>query len=101
MHVSSARRRTTDRRVARAEEPVKYLQIIASLMPRDMLIEHNQVSDLSDDEVNALLEYVQQQRAKLIEAKPEPRMISRARRPKATPVTQAVKIVGTLPNGQR
>jgi hypothetical protein len=88
-------------KVARLEEPVKYLAIVASLMPRELAVEHNQLGDLSDDEVNALLEYVREQRAKLIEAKPEPRMISK-RRPRASrdvpPVT--VTVVGIEPNGR-
>ena len=80
-------------KIARLEEPVKYLAIVAALMPRELAVEHNQLGDLSDDEVNALLEHVQIERAKLIEHKP-PRMIeAKAQRP---------KIVGVeTDNGQR
>jgi hypothetical protein len=84
-------------RIVRAEEPVKYFQIVASLMPRELAVEHNQLGDLSDDEVNALLEYVREQRAKLIEHKPEPRMITK-KRSKPLPVVQdtppKIKVVG-------
>jgi hypothetical protein len=83
-------------KIARLEDPLRYVAIVASLMPKELAVEHSQLGDLSDDEVNALLEYVREQRAKLIEAKPEPRIISR--RPKAVPVAQDVKIVGVLPN---
>jgi hypothetical protein len=82
-------------RIVRAEEPVKYFQIVASLMPRELAVEHNQLGDLSDDEVAALLEHVKEARAKLIEAKPEPRMISK-RRTKAPPVAQDVRDVGVI-----
>jgi hypothetical protein len=82
-------------RVVRTEEPARYFQIVASLMPKELAVEHSQLGDLSDDEVNALLEYVREQRAKLIEAKPEPRMISK-RRPKAPPVAQDVRDVGVI-----
>jgi hypothetical protein len=81
-------------KIARLEDPVKYLAIVASLMPRELAVEHSQLGDLSDEEVNALLEHVQIERAKLIEAKPEPRMISRVRRPKAPPIAQGIKVVG-------
>lgn len=88
-------------RIVRAEEPVKYFQIVASLMPRELAVEHNQLGDLSDADVDALLEQVREARAKLIEAKPEPRMISK-KRPRALrdvpPV--AVTVVGVEPNGQ-
>jgi hypothetical protein len=82
-------------KIARLEEPVKYLAIVASLMPRELAVEHSQLGDLSDDEVAALLEHVKEARAKLIEAKPEPRMISK-RRTKAPPVAQDVRDVGVI-----
>jgi hypothetical protein len=76
-------------KVARIEDPVRYLAVMASLMPKELAVEHSQLGDLSDDEVSALLDYVREQRAKLIEAKPEPRMISK-KRPKGPPAAQDV-----------
>src|SRR5262245_29559056 len=54
-------------KVCRIEHPDRYTAIIANLMPRSLEIEHNQLGDLTDDELNSLLEYVRQQKAKLIE----------------------------------
>jgi hypothetical protein len=54
-------------RIARVEDPVRYVSIIAGLMPRDLQIEHQRFGELSDEELDALLEYVRQARAKLIE----------------------------------
>jgi hypothetical protein len=90
-------------KIARIEDPLRYIAIVASLMPRELAVEHSQFGDLSDDEVNALLEYVQIERAKLIEAKPEPRMISKKRQKAVAqdvrPVT--VTVVGVPPNVRR
>jgi hypothetical protein len=81
-------------KIARLEDPLRYIAIVASLMPKELAVEHGQLGELSDDEVSALLEYVREQRAKLIEHKP--RMIEAdKKRPKD---------LGTLPetgNGQR
>jgi hypothetical protein len=81
-------------RVVRVEEPARYFQIVASLMPKELAVEHSQLGDLSDEDVNALLEHVQIERAKLIEHKPAP-AIADKKRP---------RVLGTLPetdNGQR
>jgi hypothetical protein len=79
-------------KVARLEDPLKYIAIVASLMPRELAVEHSQLGDLSDDEVNALLEYVREQRAKLIEHKPN----------KAPAITdKGPRVVGVLPTRNR
>jgi hypothetical protein len=57
-------------KIVRIEQPDVYLKVVASLMPKELEVEHSQLGDMSDDEVNALLEYVQIERAKLIEHKP-------------------------------
>jgi hypothetical protein len=57
-------------KIARIEDPVRYVAIIASLMPKELAIEHNQLSDLSDEELNVLLSHVREMRAKLIEQEP-------------------------------
>ena len=60
-------------KIARIEDPVRYVAIIASLMPKEVAIEHNQLGELSDEELSTLLAHVRELRAKLIE--PEPIMI--------------------------
>jgi hypothetical protein len=57
-------------KIARIEDPVRYVAIIASLMPKELAIEHNQLGDLSDEELNVLLTHVRGMRAKLIEQEP-------------------------------
>jgi hypothetical protein len=75
-------------KIARLEDPLRYITIVASLMPKELAVEHNQLGDLSDDEVSALLEYVREQRAKLIEAKPSPRMIPARRKRSSCPMPE-------------
>jgi hypothetical protein len=58
-------------RIARIEDPVKYCSILASLAPRDLVVEHSKIGELSDEELNELIEHVRQMKAKLIEQKPE------------------------------
>jgi hypothetical protein len=42
-------------KIARIEEPVRYLQIVASLMPKELAVTESHLGDLSDEEVHALL----------------------------------------------
>jgi hypothetical protein len=58
-------------RIARIEDPVRYVAILAGLMPKNLEIEHTRLGELSDEELDALLEYARERRAKLIEQKPE------------------------------
>jgi hypothetical protein len=58
-------------KICRIEDPVKYVSILASLMPRDLAIETSKMGELSDEELTALIEHVRETRAKLIEHKPE------------------------------
>ena len=48
-------------RIVRAEEPSKYLSIIASLMPRELAIEASVASDLDDDMLAQMFETLRQQ----------------------------------------
>jgi hypothetical protein len=57
-------------KIARIEDPVRYVAIIASLMPKELAIEHNQLGELTDEELSALLAHVRELRAKLIEQEP-------------------------------
>jgi hypothetical protein len=54
-------------RICRLEDPTRYVAIIAQLMPKDLQIEHTRFGELGDEELDAVLEYVRQMRAKLIE----------------------------------
>ena len=42
-------------RIARIEEPIQYLKVVASLMPRALQIE-SMVTELRDDEIDLLIE---------------------------------------------
>jgi len=58
-------------KVAAVEEPTKFIQICAGLMPREVQLEATgPLTDLSDEELSALLEHVREMRAKLIEQEP-------------------------------
>jgi hypothetical protein len=54
-------------RIARIEDPVRYVAILASLMPRELAVEHTRFGELSDEELDALLEHVRAFKAKLVE----------------------------------
>jgi hypothetical protein len=86
-------------KIARLEDPLRYITIVASLMPRELAVEHNQLGDLSDDEVSALLEYVREQQAKLIE-QPAPRIAKKRPLPVVQDTPPRIKVVGVLPDGR-
>jgi hypothetical protein len=44
---------------ARVEKPVEYLKLIASVLPKELVIEQNALSDLSDEEIAAHLTLLQ------------------------------------------
>jgi len=49
--------------IARKERPVEYLRVVASLLPKEFEITTNNVAhELSDDEINALIEHARKQR---------------------------------------
>jgi hypothetical protein len=63
-------------RIARIEEPVAYLKIVASLMPKELTMS-TAVSDIPDDELDALIEQMRQRvlterQEQALELKPEP-----------------------------
>jgi hypothetical protein len=70
-------------KICRIEEPARYVQIIASLMPRELEIEHQTAtSDLDDEQLHNLITQIRQQLLKSepmkkIEAKPERALIER------------------------
>src|SRR5262245_35195313 len=57
-------------KICRMEEPGRYVQIIASLMPKELEVAHNAVSELSDEDLD---EMIMKLRAELANAeKPMP-----------------------------
>jgi hypothetical protein len=62
-------------RIARIEEPVQYLKIVAGLMPKELLM-GTAVSDLADDELDNLIEALRERvltarQDEALELKPE------------------------------
>jgi hypothetical protein len=52
-------------RIARIEKPVEYLKVIASVLPKELVVEQNILAELSDDELAnhiALLQRIQTDR---------------------------------------
>jgi hypothetical protein len=47
-------------RIARIEEPVRFLQIVASLMPRELLIGDAAIEAIDDDELELLIAHARQ-----------------------------------------
>jgi hypothetical protein len=47
-------------RICRVEKPNEYLKIVAGLMPREFTFEDNRLGELSDDELDAVIEYARQ-----------------------------------------
>ena len=45
-------------RICRVEKPHEYLKIVAGLMPKEFEFTNNRLGELSDDELNAVLEFV-------------------------------------------
>jgi hypothetical protein len=49
-------------KICRIEEPARYVQIVASLMPRELEIEHQTAtSDLDDQQLDSLITQIRQQ----------------------------------------
>jgi hypothetical protein len=48
-------------RICRVEDPVRYLTIVASLMPRELNLAHSIAADLDDGALEQTLDYVRQQ----------------------------------------
>src|SRR5215472_14664616 len=51
-------------KIARVEKPVEYLRVVASLLPKEFEINDNRLKDISDDELDLLLEYTRQRLAR-------------------------------------
>ena len=48
-------------RICRVEDPVRYLTIVASLMPRELNLAHSIAADLDDGALEQTLDYIRQQ----------------------------------------
>jgi hypothetical protein len=58
-------------KICRIEEPARYVQIVASLMPRELEIEHQTAtSDLDDEQLNNLIIQIRQHLLTQWETKP-------------------------------
>jgi hypothetical protein len=44
-------------RICRVEKPNEYLKIVAGLMPKEFTLEDNRLGELSDEELDAVIEY--------------------------------------------
>jgi hypothetical protein len=58
-------------KLCRIESPEKYVQIVASILPKELDVTHNQPGELDDDELAALLQHVRELRARVVEHRPE------------------------------
>jgi hypothetical protein len=57
-------------KLARIEDPIRYVAIISSLMPIEFAVTENHLGDLSDEEVHALLARIRET-IKIIDVEPE------------------------------
>lgn len=55
-------------KIARIERPVEYLKIIASTLPKEFEITDSRLEEISDGELDALIELARQQRAIIVNA---------------------------------
>jgi hypothetical protein len=55
-------------RLARIERPVEYLKIIAATLPKEFEITDSRLEEISDGELDALIELARQQRAIIVNA---------------------------------
>lgn len=55
-------------RIARVEKPVEYLRIATSLIPQSIEVDNSQLGEISDAELDALIDWVIRQRRASAEA---------------------------------
>ena len=55
-------------RLARIERPVEYLKLIAATLPKEFEITDSRLEEISDGELDALIELARQQRAIIVNA---------------------------------
>jgi hypothetical protein len=59
-------------KIARIEKPVEYLRIIASVLPKELVVEANALSDISDEELAAHITLLQKLKTKAVASTTEP-----------------------------
>jgi hypothetical protein len=59
-------------RICRIEEPSRYVQIVASLMPKELELAHTAVSDLDDEELDQMIRKL---RAEIAQGAEKPMLI--------------------------
>jgi hypothetical protein len=92
-------------KICRIEEPSKYVQIVASLMPRELEVEHQSVvSDLDDAQLDDLILQIRQhllakreeEPMPLIEAKPTEKEVENG--PFDREATESIELAGSRKN---
>ena len=60
-------------KIARIERPIEYLKIVASLLPREFGLEiiDNRMQEISDEELELLIEHAREQKRMLIDVAPK------------------------------
>ncbi|MFZ2142726.1 MAG: hypothetical protein WAV78_38290 [Xanthobacteraceae bacterium] len=64
-------------RIMRAEEPAMFVRVVASLVPRELILEHGIAADLDDDLLEQMIENLRQQL--LTQAGAEPQKLLEAK----------------------
>ena len=75
-------------KIARIERPTEYLKIVASTLPREFEITDSRLEDISDGELDALIDFARQQRAIIVDAE---------RREDPAPDREPAGLLQTLP----
>jgi hypothetical protein len=55
-------------KIARIEKPVEYLKLVASTLPKEFEITDSRLEEISDNELDALIDLARQQRAIVVRA---------------------------------
>ena len=58
-------------RIARVEEPIKYLQLVAGLMPKELLISDNALEGMSDEQLLEVIAAIRKAKAEKLVAMSE------------------------------
>jgi hypothetical protein len=59
-------------KIARIEKPIEYLKVIASVLPKELIVEQGVLADLSDEEIAAHLSLLQRMQVKAAAERAEP-----------------------------
>jgi hypothetical protein len=54
-------------KIARIEKPIEYLKVIASVLPKELVLEQSVLTDISDEELAAHISILQRIQAKVAE----------------------------------